>query len=243
VAAVVLLPNEVHVWCSDPTLLEDEGKKRVALGLLSADERERHARFVFERDKCIYLTTHALARIILSRYEPIAPRDWRFSVGSHGKPEIAGPGASLRFNLSNTHGLVVCAVTREADVGVDVERLDREAPLDIAGEYFAPSEVAALEALVPSERPARFFDYWTLKESYIKARGLGLSLPLEQFSFTIVADRPPVLTVDAALGDDGASWQFAQHRPTANHLLALCVRRDPRDRDFSVTWQPLVAVP
>lgn len=241
--ADTLLPTEVHVWCTDPAHLEEPATKRAALDLLTADEHARLTRYVFERDQLIYLATRALVRTVLSRYDGVMPRDWQFVAGSHGKPALSGHTAPLSFNLSNTRGLVVCAVAREAELGIDVEELTREAPLELVADYFAPREVQALRALAPADQPFRFFEYWTLKESYIKARGLGLSLPLEQFSFSIAADRAPVVDVDPRLGDDGASWQFAQHRPTERHLVALCVRRDPRLGDLTVRWHPPVVVP
>ena len=79
---------------------------------LSADEVVRYQRFVFERDRQQFLMTHALARSVLSRYVAIHPREWQFAAGEFGRPEIASPALDrpLRFNLSRTRGLVVCAV-------------------------------------------------------------------------------------------------------------------------------------
>lgn len=241
--AEILRADEVHVWATDPTRLEHAGAKSAAWALLTPEERERVTQYRFERDQLVSLATRALVRTVLSRYEPMMPGDWRFAAGRHGKPEIAGRRPPLRFNLSNTHGLLVCAVTRAADVGVDVEQLSREAPLDIAADFFAPPEVFALRSLEPALQPFRFFEYWTLKESYIKARGLGLSLPLQKFSFSLPAGQPPVVDIDSALADDGASWQFAQHRPTERHLVALCVRRHRGRPDLRISWKPLVSVP
>jgi 4'-phosphopantetheinyl transferase len=89
---------------------------------------------------------------------------------------------------------------------------------------FAPDERAALAALPAAAQPRRFIELWTLKEAYIKARGLGLSLPLERISLTL-DDAQPRLTLDPSLGDDAASWQLALWSPTATHAAALCVRR------------------
>ena len=79
------------------------------------------ADFILSSDRLIFLATRVLVRQVLSRYESVAPDAWTFVANAHGRPEIAGPKSELRFNLSNTPGLVVCAVTREVDVGVDVE--------------------------------------------------------------------------------------------------------------------------
>lgn len=95
---------------------------------------------------------------------------------SNGQPILAGSpeGKGLKFNLTNTQGLVACVVTKDRDVGIDAEHIHRAAgSLDIAGRFFAPTEVQALRAFPAEEQTKRFFDIWTPKESYIKARGLG----------------------------------------------------------------------
>lgn len=194
-------------------------------------------RFVFARDRESFLATRVLVRTTLSRYRPVAPDAWRFEVNAYGRPEIAGRYSDLRFNLSNTRGLVVCAVTHDTDVGIDVERLSRAAPLDVADRFFAPVEVAALRALEPGEQGRRFFDYWTLKESYIKARGLGLALPLAGFAFHFDDARVPAIEIDPALGDHGSSWHFEQRLATADHLVSLCVRLRTPATPLRVRWQ------
>jgi 4'-phosphopantetheinyl transferase len=217
----MLNPGEVHVWCARPEELGGDAEGR---RLLAPEELERAARYRFECHRRIAVATRVLLRTVLSRYEAVPPGDWRFVVDEHGRPTIAEGGGSLRFSLSNTDGLVACAVARGVDLGVDVERLRRRAPLEVADRFFAPAEVAALRALPERARHRRFFDYWTLKESYIKARGLGLALPLEKFSISF-HEGSPRIEIDPSLGDDGASWQLAQQKPTREHVLSLCVRK------------------
>jgi 4'-phosphopantetheinyl transferase len=234
--------DEVHVWCAYPEALAAETPYAAAQALLTGDEVERLERVVSAQDRRIFLATRALVRRVLSRYESVAPEDWRFAITDHGRPEIRSDGnPSLRFNLSNTHGLVVCAVFRGGEIGVDVELVDRTfAHLELAERYFAPTEVAALRALLPHAQPRRFCEYWTLKESYLKARGLGLVLPLDRFLFVLQPGHPPRFDVDPALDDCGDSWRFTLCRPTADHVLALCVRTSPpRDVTVVLRWQPL----
>jgi 4'-phosphopantetheinyl transferase len=171
--------------------------------LLTDDERIRHERLRFERDRRQFLATRALVRTVLSFYEPaVAPRAWRFLVGDRGKPSIAEPAAGRcwQFNLSNTRGFVVCAVSGvHPRLGVDVERLDRENDLAaLADRYFSGVEVAELRSLPEAARPSRFFDYWTLKESYIKAHGLGLAIPLDSFSLMLGSNAPACVTSPAS---------------------------------------------
>lgn len=215
--------DEVHLWLADPAGLADPARRRCALALLTDEERARHDAFYFDADRRVHLTARLLQRTVLSRYTGLPRAAWRFTAGAHGRPEIAAPPATeLRFNLSHTRRMVACAVARERDIGVDLEDLERDAPLDVAERFFAPEEVRALRQLPPGEQPDRFFVYWTLKESYIKARGLGLSLPLDQFAFHLDGAEPAI-RVDPRLGDD-ATWQFTLVR-AAGHVVAVCARR------------------
>lgn len=115
-------------------------------------------------------------------------------------------------------------MTRGLDVGLDVEPWRDDAPPELIERCFSPTERAALAALPAPARPRRFVELWTLKEAYLKARGLGLELPLELISFTL-DDGPPRLALDAALADDAGAWQLALWSPTEAHGAALCVRR------------------
>jgi len=236
----MLNSGEVHVWCARP---EEVGGEADGRRLLAADELERAARYRFECDKRMAVATRVLLRTVLSRYEAVAPSDWRFFVERYGRPVIADGRSSLRFSLSKTEGLIACAVARTVDLGVDVECLRRRAPLEVADHFFAPAEVAALRALPEPVRQGRFFDYWTLKESYVKARGLGLTLPLQKFSI-VLDEGSPRIEIDPSLGDDGALWQLVQLKPTQEHVLSLCVRRRGRqDVKVVLRWHPDTALP
>jgi 4'-phosphopantetheinyl transferase len=226
-----LLPlNAVHVDLLDPAAPDAAARLEEYRALLSADERERMARFVLDRDRRRFLLTRALVRTTLSRYAPVAPGGWAFIANVHGRPEILDRPRGvpdLRFNLSHTEGLIACAVTIGREVGIDVEHIGRRLTHDVAGRFFAPREVRDLHALPADAQPKVFFDYWTLKEAYIKARGLGLALPLGDFAFTL--GDTPAITFEPSLQDDPATWQFAQAWPTPQHRLGLAVRREGAD--------------
>lgn len=232
-APLALAPAEIHLWLAFYDQISDERLHLAYRELLSVEERTHEPRFHFDRDRRRYLVTRALVRTVLSRYAPIAPRDWVFSANGYGRPEIANPAArdaALSFNLSHTHRLIALGVARGRTVGVDVENFrQREALIDIADRFFAPPEVAALAALPPERRQYRFFEYWTFKESYIKARGMGLSLPLDKFSFSYPDDRGVALATDPELSDDPARWSFWQFRPASDYLLAVCAERAGAD--------------
>lgn len=132
----------------------------------------------------------------------------------------------MLFNISHTHSLIVLGVTRDRELGVDVENVSaRRVSIDIADRFFAPEEVAALATIATDQQQYRFFEYWTFKESYIKARGMGLSIPLDKFSFRYPDERGVELSVHPDLGDDAARWQLWQFRPAVDYLVAVCAER------------------
>lgn len=228
----VLPFNAVHVDLLHTANADALGKLEAYKHYMTPDEHARMARFVFEKDRRAFLLTRAVVRTMLSRYAPIAPAAWRFITNAHGRPEILDrpPGVpDLRFNISHTNGLIACAVTIGREVGVDVEQINRHLAHDIAGRHFAPSEVEDLRKLPDEEQHTVFFDYWTLKESYIKARGFGLALPLGDFAFKLNPPAAPTISFEPALEDDPATWQFLQEWPTPTHRLALAVRREGAD--------------
>lgn len=207
----------------DPVLLQELGQ------LLSAEERQRGARFLHAEDRHRFLLTRASVRTVLSRYAPVAPQDWTFTANAHGRPAIATShphAADLCFNLSHTRGLIVLGVCRDRELGVDVENLRERLPSPgIAERFFSPQESAALAALPEPLRHERFFAYWTLKEAYIKARGRGLSIPLDHFCFTFPEEGCIHLRIDAEQGDRAERWQFWQFRHAENYLLSVCAER------------------
>ena len=228
----VLPFHAVHIDLLPTASADAQARLDAYRTLLTPDEHERMARFVFERDRRAFLLTRALVRTTLSRYASVAPADWRFIANAYGRPEILDRPSEvpdLRFNVSHTDGLIACAVTIGREVGVDVEHVGRQVLHDVAGRHFAAKEVSDLRALPATEQGRVFFDYWTLKEAYIKARGFGLALPLGDFAFTLNPPHAPEIAFEPSLDDDPATWQFLQAWPTPTHRLALAVRRDGSD--------------
>lgn len=222
----MLRPGQVDVWYTRTADCLDAGMERHYRSLLTDEEASRLERFRFPYLRQEYLVTRALCRLTLSHYADVAPCDWRFIANRYGRPEIAGPGSGhrLRFNLSNARSLVACAVTLDDDIGVDVEEIDRPGEtLSIAHHYFSPKELAGLRALPEARQQDRFYALWTLKEAYIKARGMGLSIPLDRFSFEI--GREIGIELAPELGDRAERWHFELRPVGDRHLLAVCAER------------------
>jgi len=215
------------LWIVDPDVITDPYTIAAYHTVMSKEEAVQQARYRFSEGRREYLVTRGLVRHALSAYAPVLPRDWSFVRNDHGRPSIAGPSGAprLRFNLSNTRGLIVCLVARDREVGVDVEDTQRRGEtVSVADRFFSPFESAALRRQPVAKQRDRFFDYWTLKEAYIKARGMGLAIPLDHFSYHL--DEPGGIRISFApeLDDDPARWQFSLHS-FGRHRVATSIER------------------
>jgi 4'-phosphopantetheinyl transferase len=190
--------------------------------ILSDDETQRAERFVFERHRRQYIVAHGMLRLALSDASPgIAPSDWSFATGHHGRPFVASPRTALHFSLSHTEGCVACIVSAHEAAGVDVEEVTpRHALMETAQSMFAPEEIETLRELPQRDFIDRFFDYWTLKEAYLKARGFGLNLPLDGFAMRFASDGIAI-DFSSAIADDPRRWRFTISSPSPAHRLAI----------------------
>lgn len=212
--------DHAGVWLVVP----DDAHRVAIADALSESERERRDGFLHLGARGQFLTGRWLLRNVLARLEHLHPRDVRLNETERGALELAddsnGP-SGWHLNLSHTDGLVALAVAR-TPVGIDVEDRERRGrTIELADRFFAPSESAALRALPPERQRQRFFDLWTLKEAYIKARGQGLAIPLASFAFD--PDRDP-LGFSPQPGDP-IDWRFARLDPTPRHRLAVALAR------------------
>ncbi|MGO9249047.1 MAG: 4'-phosphopantetheinyl transferase family protein [Solirubrobacteraceae bacterium] len=206
---------------------------------MSQGEREREARFRFERDRRLYRLARACTRTVLSRYAAVHPSQLRFRAGPAGKPEIASPiGLSLTFSLAHTHGMVALVVSRDRAVGVDVEHERRFIPSEIDLPLLGASEAAGLSLLAPDCRPARFTEHWTLKESYAKARGTGLELPLDRCQFVIDGDRIG-LRGDCQAAQAPPLWWFSLPPRAAGYVTAVAASLHAADEALDLEILPV----
>jgi 4'-phosphopantetheinyl transferase len=225
--------DEVHVWRAS---LDQPQRLESFFALLAADEKARAARFYFQRDREHYTVARGLLRTLLSRYLNVRPSGLTFSYGPQGKPFLAdGSGGDLRFNISHSHGLALLAFTRGRELGIDLERIRADAAGEqIAERFFSASEVAVLRQLPASQQTDAFFNCWARKEAFIKARGEGLSLPLDQFCVSLVPGEPAVLLSAEISAHEAERWAMAEIVAGVEFKAALAVEgRDWRLR----CWQ------
>ena len=220
----ILTDNEVHVWRADLSL--PDSQLQTLFDILSSDEQARAESFHFPEDRARFIAAHGLLRVILSRYLDLEPAHITFSYGDHGKPALTNELGQeiVSFNMSHSGHLALYAITRGRKIGVDVERLQINFAFEpIAERFFAPREVAALRALPLELRTEAFFNGWTRKEAFIKARGQGLSLPLNQFEVSLVPGEPARLLYVAETPWEAASWSLHALEAGAGYAAAVAV--------------------
>ncbi len=203
--------------------------------LLTAEERRRAEAFARPRLRHEHLCTRIVQRLSLSQVTGVDPADWRFVAPPGARPEIAAPPPfrSMRFSLSHTRGLIACAMSARFDLGVDVEHLDNAGDVEaVAVRFFAKTEAEAILGLAPEDRSRRFLQYWTLKEACYKALGLGLAMPIDALQVETLGQEIKV-AFGPEMGSDPTHWQFHAAAPTRCHILALAIRKGPR-QDLSV---------
>ena len=170
----------------------EEGRLKELADLLSPEERDRAARFRFDRDRHRFIVCRGSLRELLAATLHLAPARVPFVYGSFGKPMI--DGSDTRFNVSHSHDMAMIAITRGREVGCDIERIDPSfSEEQIPERFFSPYEVATLRALPLGDQCDAFFRCWTRKEAYIKACGMGVSLELNSFDVTLAPDEPATL--------------------------------------------------
>jgi 4'-phosphopantetheinyl transferase len=232
-----LIEEEVHVWLADLGH-GAESFERLAR-VLSEDERERAARFHFQRDAIRWTVSRVVLRSILGQYLDVEPHAVRFRAGPWGKPELAVPleRQRLQFNASHSDGLGLYTVASSRRVGVDIERLRPLPDLEaIAGRMFSPHEQQALGGLPRAKRPAAFFSCWTRKEAYIKALGDGLAYPLERFTVSLTPDAPAKLEDVQDNPAEVGRWSLTALAPAPGYAAALAIEGRPA-RLLCAQWQ------
>ncbi len=217
---LTLPEKQVHVWLG--TLDMESVELHRLESILSADERARASRFHFCRDRRRFVAVHAILRQILSRYLDREERELKFGCGSYGKPFLQSDSRQpeLRFNLAHSHGMALYGITRNREIGVDLERIDRRfAGQQIAERFFSRRECSTLRALPASQQIAAFFDCWARKEAYVKATGAGLHTPLDSFDVSLTPDQPP----EFLKGPHG-NWSIHAPRLVPGYAVAIVVK-------------------
>ena len=216
--------DEVHVWRA--TLDQTPSQIQSFRHNLAADELARAERFHFEKDREHFIVARGVLRAILGRYLNRAPEGLSFCYSVHGKPALAGEsgGDAIRFNVSHSHGIALYAVTRGREVGVDLERIRSNlAVAEIAERFFSRREAAMLRTLSTEAQCEAFFRFWTRKEACLKARGEGLSSPLDQIDVLPAPGKPDAVPGAQPDSSEASRWSLQELVPAPGYVAALAV--------------------
>jgi 4'-phosphopantetheinyl transferase len=198
---ISLFDKEIHVWRARLDLDPDSLSRMRST--LAEDEQARADRFHFDRDRNHFIACRGILRELLGSYLTCNPALLQFSYGTFGKPALHLQDSSqpIRFNVAHSNGLALLAFARSCEIGVDLESIRADFASDeIARRYFSKQELAELCALPETMQTQGFFECWTRKEAYIKARGLGLQIPLQSFSVSLTPGKPETLQSEDAGG-------------------------------------------
>ncbi|HBJ89563.1 MAG TPA: hypothetical protein DDZ21_06305 [Gammaproteobacteria bacterium] len=221
------LPDDaVHIWVVNQADVYASELERLALDWLQVAEQRRYQRLGFDHHRRQLLLGKWLTRTCLSEYVDRDPAAWEIQTSAHGKPELVTKQLDrpLCFNLSHSADCMVLAVCRHPQLGVDLENASRERRVGkIADRFFAPTEANALLALPEAQQLERFYDLWTLKEAYIKARGLGLAIALDSFAFSFEDSKISLAEYEIPSAER-LPWQIWQLLIDSPFKLALAVQ-------------------
>lgn len=226
-AAVPLFASdEIHVWRVD--LSQGYPEVQALAGLLSADERERAARFRFDDNRKDYVVCRGALRALLGSYVNAAPSELRFGYSEFGRPSLLASSSAhtLEFNVSHSGGIALLAFAVARKIGIDVEKVRRDfSTAEIAERFFSMGERAALRELRESQRHQAFFRCWTRKEAFIKALGEGLSHPLHEFDVSLSPTEPPTLLATRPDAGEVRRWLMWDIQVPVDYAAALVAER------------------
>lgn len=213
--------DEVHVWHAN---LDEHEAASLRL-LLAADEISRADRFHFAKDRDHFIVARALLRKLLAAYLGVDAAALRFAYAEKGKPSLAAEQPiAVNFNLAHSQGRALYAFSRGREVGCDLEFIREDLESEkIAGRFFSPAEVETLELVSPELRKQAFFECWTRKEAYLKARGDGLSLPLDEFDVSLAPGEPAALLRNHKEPEEVARWTMRSLVAPSGYVAALVV--------------------
>jgi len=223
-----LASGAVHVWRLrlDLPVADVASLRRV----LTDEERERADRFHADRHRQRFIACRAQVRQLLGGYLQEHAERIGFCYGPQGKPALAAPwnNSGIRFNVSNSQDLALCAVVLDRELGVDIEHIREGRDLEgLAERFFAPREVETLRSLPADRRTEAFFDCWTRKEAVLKAVGIGISFPLDRLVVTLTPGEPPrVIELEGPATAEN-DWWLAHLDPAPQYVGALAARGHP----------------
>ena len=221
-----LSEKEVHVWCAS---IEASNERRLQfMETFSDDEHKRLQRFHFERHRHQFIIARGTLREIIGQYLEIEPAEANFDYGQNGKPFIISNSelSSIRFNISHSGDVVVYAFVLDTEIGIDIEKVcNIDDCMAIAKSFFSSTEIDDLQKVSRESLLEAFYSCWTRKEAYIKAKGQGLGIPLNQFSVSVRPDLSPALVSTEFAPDEAAQWTLRDLPIIEGYIGAIAIQK------------------
>ena len=188
--------NIIDIWLCQSDSVQD--RTDYFMSALSSEEKARAERFKFDIHRNRFVLYHGFMREVLAKYLNVDPAAIEYKTGDKGKPSLSDSTCetqSLQFNLSHTQDNAMLAVTKKAEVGIDIEHIDRNTDWKgICQRFFTQPEQKALFSIETLEEQERaFYELWTRKEAYMKVLGTGLSLSPTEFTLTVPPEQPALV--------------------------------------------------
>lgn len=227
-----LLSNQVDVWQYSLNATTPGAK-----ALLDTDQQKRADRFIFHKHRRRFITAHAFVRIILAKYLNVKATQLTFTYNAHGKPALSSH-PFLQFNLTHSHDLALLAIGLDYPLGIDVEFFSPRPYAGIGSHIFSKREMHELNALPKALKPMGFFNLWTQKEALIKACGLGLSYPTQDF------DVPALPSSKEHIQDvlHQKTWQMFSFTPQPASHAALCCDESINQARYAVLTETEIGI-
>ena len=220
-----IFPDEIHIWSAS---IEDSLYRLDSLEkVLSMDEVRRANCFYFKRDYNRYIVTHSILRIILGLYAKCSPDSLCFRFNEYGKPALMEwmNDSELCFNLSHSCDQILFAITSGHEVGVDIEHVRPfKSAAQIVERFFSEKEKEEFRKLPEQLKEEAFFTCWTRKEAYIKARGQGMTLPLDHFSVLFLSGETTISLPEEHESEDKELWSIKSITTVAGYIAAIAIQ-------------------
>ena len=216
-----LSKQNLHIWSLN-FVVNDDAFNRYH-GLLSHDEKKRASKFRFYKDKRCYVVTKGVLRLLSGGYLNQDAKAITFDYGKYEKPPYKHE-TNLNFNVSHSGDMAIIGFVYDHTIGVDIEKIKNDFDtFDIAVNFFSKKEIAALRKIPKPQQYIAFYRCWTRKEAFIKAKGSGLSFPLDQFSVTLDSDLEANLLETKWNKKEKNNWSFHSFKPDPDYIAAIIV--------------------
>lgn len=225
-----LLPNQTHLWYIK--FNKQLNNVPFFTSILSDDEKEKASKFRFKKDQNQFILSRGALRVLSANYLNIDAKNIVFKYGKYGKPEFDF-NSDLKFNVSHSGNFGIIGFVKNFDIGIDIEKIKNDFDvLDIASNYFSELEIETIKKLPKEKHVEYFYRCWTRKESFIKAKSLGLTFPLDSFSVCINSNKKTELLETKWDNTEKHTWKLFAFSPHQNYIGAISIQGNIKSVEY-----------